>query len=131
MKLGIQPKGNYLTEVPEEYVNNTELAELLESYVKNSDLSVELNKYVSEEDLESKGYLTSESLTDLQNAIDGKLDKNLGIENANKFLMIGADGIITPVEAYTKADVDSLLQNINIEIQQIKDSISNNGNETV
>ena len=130
-ELGIQPKGNYLTEVPEEYVNNTELAKLLESYVKNSDLSVELNKYVSEEDLESKGYLTSESLTDLQNAIDGKLDKNLGIENANKFLMIGADGIITPVEAYTKADVDSLLQNINIEIQQIKDSISNNDNETV
>ena len=130
-ELDIQPKGNYLTEVPEEYVNNTELAELLESYVKNSDLSVELNKYVSEEDLESKGYLTSESLTDLQNAIDGKLDKNLGIENANKFLMIGADGIITPVEAYTKADVDSLLQNINIEIQQIKDSISNNDNETV
>lgn len=130
-ELGVQPKGNYLTEVPEEYVNNTELAELLESYVKNSDLSVELNKYVSEEDLESKGYLTSESLTDLQNAIDGKLDKNLGIENANKFLMIGADGIITPVEAYTKADVDSLLQNINIEIQQIKDSISNNDNETV
>lgn len=130
-ELGIQPKGNYLTEVPEEYVNNTELAELLESYVKNSDLSVELNKYVSEEDLESKGYLTSESLTDLQNAIDEKLNKNLGIENANKLLMVGADGIITPVEAYTKADVDSLLQNINIEIQQIKASISNNGDETV
>lgn len=129
--LGIQPKGNYLTEIPEEYVNNTKLAELLESYVKNSDLSVELNKYVSEEDLESKGYLTSESLTDLQNAIDEKLNKNLGIENANKFLMVGADGIITPVEAYTKADVDLLLQNINIEIQQIKDSISNNDNETI
>lgn len=64
-QLGIQPAGDYLTEVPEEYVTGTELEKQLEDYPTN----------------ESQ----AEGLAE-------KLDKNQGKENAGKVLVVSDDG---------------------------------------
>ena len=76
-ELGIQPKGNYLTAIPEEYVTDTELTEKLESYPTKEEQTAELGK---------------------------KLDKDQGKENAGKVLVVGEDGTAKPGETPIKVD---------------------------
>lgn len=73
--LGIQPAGTYLTEIPAEYVTETELngkgylTAVPEGYVTDTDLegkgyitSAALEGYVTDSELEGKGYITSAAL---------------------------------------------------------------------
>lgn len=81
-QLGIQPKGEYITKIPAEYVTDTELTEKLKSYPTKEEQAEELEK---------------------------KLDKNQGAENTGKALVVGEDGIVKPGEIPIKVD-DTLSQ---------------------
>lgn len=81
-QLGIQPKGEYITKIPAEYVTDTELTEKLKSYPTKEEQAEELEK---------------------------KLDKNQGAENTGKALVVGEDGTVKPGEIPIKVD-DTLSQ---------------------
>ena len=81
-QLGIQPAGDYLTEIPEEYVTDTELTKKLKSYPTKEEQAEELEK---------------------------KLDKNQGAKNTGKALVVGEDGTVKPGEIPIKVD-DTLSQ---------------------
>lgn len=81
-QLGIQPKGEYITKIPAEYVTDTELTEKLKSYPTKEEQAEELEK---------------------------KLDKNQGAENTGKALVVGEDGTVNPGEIPIKVD-DTLSQ---------------------
>lgn len=59
--LGIQPEGNYLTEIPEEYVTDTELTETLNSYLTTENAA--------------NTYATSTTVTNLTNSINSVSNK--------------------------------------------------------
>lgn len=81
-QLGIQQKGDYITEIPAEYVTDTKLTEKLKSYPTKEEQAEELEK---------------------------KLDKNQGAENTGKALVVGEDGTVNPGEIPIKVD-DTLSQ---------------------
>lgn len=59
--LGIQPAGNYLTEIPDEYVTTTELDSTLSAYAKISDVPTELSELNND-----SGFITKD-VNDLTN----------------------------------------------------------------
>lgn len=81
-QLGIQQKGDYITEIPAEYVTDTKLTEKLKSYPTKEEQAEELEK---------------------------KLDKDQGAENTGKALVVGEDGTVKPGEIPIKVD-DTLSQ---------------------
>ena len=81
-QLGIQQKGDYITEIPAEYVTDTKLTEKLKSYPTQEEQAEELEK---------------------------KLDKDQGAENTGKALVVGEDGTVKPGEIPIKVD-DTLSQ---------------------
>lgn len=81
-----QPKGNYITEIPSEYVTDTELnskgyiteAQADEAYQPKGDYLTEIpSEYVTDTELEEKGYATQTSL-DAESTERQKQDTALG-----------------------------------------------------
>ena len=77
-ELGVQPAGNYLTSIPEEYITETELGTALEpkmniidannTFVTNTGLSTILNNYATNTDV-SNTYATKETVNNLDTAM--------------------------------------------------------------
>lgn len=90
-ELGIQPKGNYLTEIPEEYVTETELNN--KGYATKEelkDIDVDLTDYYTKTEIDNKNYVTQEDLGDIDIDINSISDEtieeivNINIVNANE-----------------------------------------------
>ena len=65
-----QPKGEYLTEVPAEYVTDSELNTTLADYQPKGNYLTEIpSEYVTETELTSKDYATKGELQTVQNLI--------------------------------------------------------------
>lgn len=85
--LGVQPKGNYLTSIPTEYVTETELAS--KGYIT----SIPSN-YITDEELNSKGYLTSvpsEYITETELNQKGYLTEHQDISGKQDVLISGTN----------------------------------------
>lgn len=96
-----QPKGEYLTSIPEEYVTDSELN-------SKGYLTTIPDEYVTDSELETKGYITEhQSLK----TINGESLVGSGD------ITISGGGDMT--NYYTKTEIDNLVGNINNELESI------------
>lgn len=96
-----QPKGEYLTSIPEEYVTDSELN-------SKGYLTTIPGEYITESELEAKGYITEhQSLK----TINGESLVGSGD------ITISGGGDMT--NYYTKTEIDNLVGNINNELESI------------
>ena len=97
----LQPKGEYLTSIPEEYVTDSELN-------SKGYLTTIPGEYITDSELEAKGYITEhQSLK----TINGESLVGSGD------ITISGGGDMT--NYYTKTEIDNLVGNINNELESI------------
>lgn len=122
-ELGIQPKGNYVTEetlTSKDYVTNTQLTAGLSSKANKSEIPTKVSElendsgfitsipeeYVTEKELSAKGYATT---ADVNSKLESK---------ANKSTTLTGYGI---TDAYTKSEVDAKVSSV----YKFKGSVAN------
>lgn len=106
-----QPKGNYLTTIPSEYVTETELQQ--KDFATNSDVNDEIGKLDSSLSFEiGKKQDTLVSGTNIKtiNGISLLGDGNIVITGS------GEGGSVDLSDYYTKGEVDNLIDNVEVDL---------------